>query len=441
MTAQRAIYHDQSRRNIRINTGTMDDTHRDVRDLARGALVNLVGKLGRLTKSSFAVLVKVLFGAGVLGIYEIAWGVVSALSKIGLCGLHRGAMKLIVEARATEDTEREEGAIGAALVLSMGVSLVVVALAIPGAKWLVDLGGTLDQDHAARIPDLVSAIRIMLCVLPFINAAVIFIDATRALRIMRYDVYVSSVGGPLILLAGACAAGLMDWRLWGLAIAQVLSGFGMCLLALHYFRQHFSLAACLRRLRTGPPWKPLVLFSVPVAASEFLGAVLLRLDMFILLLYVDFELIGIYALARRISSVIQKVPHSFDPIFSSIVSDLAYRGQYQQMGVRFASVARWSLIVNLAILATLLLLGENILALLGQDTVAANPTLMVFCVGMAIHGVFASSEPLLIMSGRQNLSLLNTVAWLLLNLGLNYVLIPRYGILGAGIGTAVCRFT
>ena len=206
----------------------MDDTQRDVRDLARGALVNLVGKLGRLTKSSFAILVKVLFGAEVLGIYEIAWGVVSALGKIGLCGLHRGAMKHIVEARATGDTEKEEGAIGAALAFSLGASFVVVALAMPAAEWLVDLGGTLGQDRAARIPDLVSAVRIMVCALPFINAAVIFIDTTRALRIMRYDVYVSSVGGPLILLAGACAAGLMGWRLWGLAVAQVLSGFGMC---------------------------------------------------------------------------------------------------------------------------------------------------------------------------------------------------------------------
>ncbi len=417
----------------------IDQAHRDVKDLVGGALVNLVGKLGRLSKTSFAFVVMLVFGKEILGAYELVWGIVSTLSKIGLFGLHRGAMKFIVEARTAADADRERKAISVSLLLSTAVGLALVGLTLPAAEWILHIFFYGKPEHCGN-PLLASTLRIMIWALPFINAAMVLIAATRALRIMRYDVYVSSIVGPLFLLLGALIAGFMDWGLEGLAMTQWLSSTGMCLLALYYFQQHFSLGASLRRLRERLPWKAMAGFSFPIMLGELLGTLLFRLDIFLITYFLgheSLEPVAIYSIVRRISSAIQKVAQSFDPIFSSIVSSLAYREHYQQMGARFASIARWSLTINLAFLGVLTLIGDRILALLESDSGAAIGTLVVFCLGMTLYGIFVSSEPLLIMSGRQNLSLINNVFWLLLNLALNYLLIPRYGILGAAIGTSL----
>ena len=411
-------------------SSALTSSEENLKDLAGGALVNFVGKLGRLTKTTFVAVVKLLFGAEILGLYEAAWGAAFALSKIGMYGLHRGVVKEVVEARASGDESAVNRSIGAALGLGLGLSFAVAIISVPAASWIVD--NVLPEN-----PTIVPAVRIMVWAIPLLTLAGIFIAATRALRIMRFDVYVTSIGGPLILLAGGAVAGFTGTGLEGLSIAQLVMAAGMCLLALHYFEQNFSLRACVRHMGNLRQWESLHRFSFPVMLLDLLGNVLTRLDIWMIFAYMGAAEAGIYAIARRAASATLKIPQSFDPIFSSIVSDLAYRRDYGELTARLVSVARWSLTVNLALTAVVLFAGDFILSLLGEDTVLGAEALVILCLGMLVYSVFVANEQLLIMSGRQYLSLIDTILWVALNIGLNWWLIPEYGLVGAAIASSV----
>jgi O-antigen/teichoic acid export membrane protein len=64
----------------------------------------------------------------------------------------------------------------------------------------------------------------------------------------------------------------------------------------------------------------------------------------------------------------------------------------------------------------------------------------VLAIGFAIRNVLAIHGPILEGLGRSRLLMNNSLSTAMLYLGLNLVLIPRYGILGAAIATAASYF-
>ena len=404
----------------------------DLRDLAGGALVVLAGKAARISRGAFLWVVTLLCGLEVMGLYSTAWAVCSIVNILARFGLQRGIVYHVTAARAAGDRRRESAVVAAGLLMAAAAGLAVAVLV------------TLAADGIAAFYDkpVAGALRIMAWTAPCLALAWVLTSATRALRIMRYEVYVRSVAGPLILFAGGTAAGLAGLGLTAIAWVQLAMGAGVLGLAAVYFRRHFSLLAAGRAAVRGPELRPLARFSLPVALTDLLHALLIHLDVLMLARYADPAVVGVYVLARRVASIVLKAPQSFDAIFSPVVSDLSHRRREAALGDRFVTVARWILTVNLPVAACLLLLGDPVLTLLaagGLDRAGlemALQVLLVLCLGMTAQSVFAVAEPLLAMSGRPGLNTLNNALWLALNFGLNLWLIEAWGAVGAALGAA-----
>ena len=79
-----------------------------------------------------------LFGAEVLGLYEMAWAIVSMGGKIGRLGLHRAVVKYVVEARSRGDVEEEARVLGGAFGLGLVVSFLVLSVILLGTRQLLE---------------------------------------------------------------------------------------------------------------------------------------------------------------------------------------------------------------------------------------------------------------------------------------------------------------
>ncbi len=406
----------------------------DISDLTRGSLVTFVGKLGRLSRGAFIWVITLLCGTEVQGLYSAAWGLVSTVNRVAHFGMERGVVRFLTAARRGDGDEGESAVIGAALRIGLTASILTS----------LTLFLTADYLEAYFDEPIGTAILIVAFTAPFTALTGIFVAATRALRIMRYDVYVTSIAGPLILLVGGVAAGLTGAGLHGVMYAQLAMTIGACLLSVVYFRHFFRLGASVRRI-WNTPWRPLASFSSPVMLADVLSGILTQLDGIMLLKMASAHDVGIFVLARRLASTMLKPLQSVDPIFSSVVSDLSAGGKHAELQHRFGVVSRWVLIINLPILAILLLIGYELLPLVdktGQmagmaDVELGFSILLVLCVGMLIQGIYGIAEPLIAMCGRPQLNLYNNIVWLIANFGLNLWLISAYGIMGAAIGATV----
>ncbi len=413
------------------------EQQRDVKDLARGGLIMFVGKLGRISRGAFLWVITLLMGLDVQGYYTLSWSIVSTLNKIARFGMSRGVVRFVVAGRFQGGKEAER-AIATALVI-------VVLCSLP-----VCLGIYLSADAIAAFydkPIIAPALRIMAFSAPFMAVCWVFVAAIRALRIVQYDVYVMSVAGPLLLLFGGAVAGGLGAGLKGIAWVQLGMAIGISLLALYFFARFFSLRDCLVS-PTRRSWREMVHFSFPVMVTDLLYALLTQLDVLMLGFFFSAEMVGIYALARRIASAMLKAPQAFDPMFSSIVSELALGERYAELSVRFRVLLRWILTINLPIFASLLIVGDLFLTLLGGADMQALPeteiaaglkVLFVLSISMMLQGSFALAEPLLTMAGRPYLNFLNNGIWLCTNFVLNLCFIHYYGfgILGAALGALI----
>jgi O-antigen/teichoic acid export membrane protein len=147
--------------------------------------------------------------------------------------------------------------------------------------------------------------------------------------------------------------------------------------------------------------------------------------------------VGIYLIATEIALSTKKVRQWFDPIFSPIVSELAYRQDTQRIGHNFATVTRWILTINIAFLCGVFLIGEELLGLFGPEFGIGFLTMIILAVSHVVYSSMGSGDTILIMSGHPYINLVNTVIVVAVNFGLNVVLIPKFGMVGAAVGTLV----
>jgi O-antigen/teichoic acid export membrane protein len=411
---------------------SQEELHADIGDLTRGSLVTLVGKLGRLSRGAFLWVISFAFGTDVQGLYSVLWGIVSTVNRVGHFGLERGVVRYLTIARRSNHGDEASVAIGAAMRIGLPASIATSIV----------LFFTADYLEAFFDQPIGTAILIVSFTAPFTALTGIFVAATRALRIMRYDVYVTSIVGPIILLGGGLIAVLMDAGLHGIMYAQFAMTVGACALSIIYFRRFFELGASIKHIRGESPWRPMARFSSPVMLADVLSGVLTQLDGFMLLKMTTPHDAGIYVLARRLASTMLKPLQAVDPIFSSIISDLSDSNKHAELQHRFTVVSRWVLTINVPILAILLLIGYELLPLLDKkdrlsglaDFEMGFTILAILCVGMLIQGVYGIAEPFIAMCGRPKLNLYNNIVWLIANFGLNLWLIEAYGIIGAAVG-------
>ncbi len=106
---------------------------------------------------------------------------------------------------------------------------------------------------------------------------------------------------------------------------------------------------------------------------------------------------------------------------------------------QLASFARetvtWTFWPSLAMALLVLAIGKPILGLFGPDFQQGYPLLFVLAAGIVARSAVGPAEALLTMSGNQTVCAAVYAGTLALNIGLNVLLIPLYGLMGTAIAT------
>lgn len=407
-----------------------EEAHRkDAEEVVRGSGVNFLGNFGKLSKSLYFIIITRFVGAEVFGLYTLGWSLVDLVSKLGLFGLDRGVIRFVSQHRTEGDDAGAHRTLGQALALGLTASIFVTAAFWAAAPWA-----------AASVfhhPELASILRVLGLSIPFLVGSTILLAALKAVRIMKYDVYVKSLAEPFALLWVAVVLCALGWTMHGLAFAYLISAVCGLILSIRFFGRVFSLSRCVSGMRRSPLRSPMVAFCAPLPFHDALGNLMSRLDLFILAMFLPATSVGIYAATCEVAWIMKDIRQAVDPIFAPVASGLIHEKEQGRLSTLLCSVTRWILILELAFLMGAGLWGEGVLSFFGPAFATGFWCLVFLSIACAINGAFGSSELLLTMAGRSGLNLLNTAFLVAVNLGLNLFLIPRYGIEGAALAAAL----
>jgi len=184
--------------------------------------------------------------------------------------------------------------------------------------------------------------------------------------------------------------------------------------------------------------RELLIFSLSLLLVNVLNFIMDWTDTLMLGYYKSAEIVGLYNAAVPLAKLIPIFLGSVGLIYVPLVSGLYAEGKIEEMKGIFQTLTKWIFLLTLPIFAMMLLFPEvSINLFFGSKYISASNVLMILSLSFMFHVFLGLNGLSLVVIKENRFIMLSTFISAVLNIILNALLIPIYGIIGASIATAV----
>jgi len=369
-----------------------------------------------------------------------AFALFTILSTVGLLGADVGLVRMLPRLRA-------QGRLGEVrptlLVALVPVFFVGVALGLCLFFFATPIANLLFS--AAHRRDAVTYMHIFAPFLPLASLMSTALAATRGLGTMLPYVVVQNIG--LAVLRPALVLLVLTLGLGSQAIALAWAvPLALCTVAA-FASTRFMLARAAAQdaltaqtAQAAPSARAIARsfwrFAAPRSVASIFGVAVLSLDVLLVGAMRSTREAGIYAAASRLAMVGSHALQALSKVLAPQVSALLARGDRLGLERLYQFSTWWLMALSWPAYATLAVFAPVFMGLFGQDYRTGAEALLILALAEMVDLGTGNMTTLLLMSGRSDLNLANSVVSVLLNITLNLALIPRIGINGAALAWA-----
>ncbi len=362
------------------------------------------------------------FKAHGAGIFYLCFSVLMMLALAGRLGMERTVVRFIPPL-LSDKPEGAYGVVRTAVRLSLTLTIPLGILLFVFAPYLAE--------HAFHSSKLTPYLRIFAFAIPALSLNYVLSGVLRAIRqtqfalsIERMTMYAFGIIAIYTLGAWFGITGLMVGFVAGIYIST-LSGFW-------HIKRHISYK------------KPVVPFSkkqmliVSTPLLFFALATQLNGQASVLLLghFGSNSDVGIFNIALKVSMLMALILTAINVIVGTKVSELYAAKKHEDLSVMVSKVSALGALCGIPLFILLAAFSHIWLGLFGHAFIAGSVALTILAAGQLINVSVGSTGLILAMTGHERaLAAAITVA-LAVNIGLGLVLIPAYGVDGAGITAA-----
>ncbi|MGB9377701.1 MAG: polysaccharide biosynthesis C-terminal domain-containing protein [Mycobacteriales bacterium] len=405
----------------------------EVSQLARGGALNLTGAF---VSSAVNILLVVTIARGVsqsqAGRFFAATSVFLLVAMVGKLGANTGLVYFVARLRALGRPDLIAARLRTALITVLAAAtllgLAVWVLAVPLAQVVVRGDST----------QTVTYLRIMAVFVPAAALADVTLAATRGYRKMRPTVMVDLLARPALQLVLTFAVLALDLPLGWLAVAWAAPYLPETIVALAWLR---SVARRSRRPATSTSeagfatsdfWR----FTGPRAVTAVVHLALQRLDIILVASLRGPAQAAIYTAATRFLVVGQLGAQALGTVAQPRLSELLAVRDLAGAKSVYQVATGWVILITWPVYLLAIIFSTQFLALFGSGYGGATDVIAVLAGAMLFATMCGMVDTVLNMAGRTTWTLANSVFSLVVMVGLDLVLIPRWGILGAAVGWA-----
>jgi len=408
----------------------LNEINKVLQGIVRGAGIVFAGTIiSMLFWFLNAVVVARFFSTAEYGVFNLALTILNIAFIITMLGFPSSLPREVAFYR-----EKEPSKIGSliltALVIVSLISLAVTSFLVFGSTYIARIFNENRLSYALKIISLA---------LPFSALIGTFVAISQGFGRVRERVYFQNIAFPLLLFT-LIVFGIIVLKVpfiyvfVAYVIAQIIT---FSILVIDIFRLRlFELGSI--DLKLG---KELIRFSIPLMLTGIAGYVMTWTDTLMLGYFKTSEVVGLYNAAAPLARILPIFSNSAGFIYPSLITILYAQEKIEEIKKVYQVLTKWLFLVTLPLFTTLFLFPEVVIALFfGSEYLPASQALRILSLGFMFHALLGLNWWNLIVIKESKFIMYSTLISAILNVILNALLIPIYGIEGAAIATTLSYF-
>ncbi|VVB80260.1 Lipid III flippase [uncultured archaeon] len=403
--------------------------------IAKSSLIVFLGIfISKFLAYFYRIIIARSFGPEEYGLYSLAIMVVGLFAALAGLGLSEGILRFIAVFRAKKEQSKIKHVFGLSLKICFATSIMAGIILFFFAEPI--------SLSIFKNAGLTLYLQILSLVLPFSVLSGILLSTIRAYEkvnwyIIIYYILLNVINFITLLL-------FLSLNLGRTAIilsyfAGIFFIFISSFFVLRKYSKEVFGKSSLPREEQKKTFREIVKYSWPLIALNLSSYLLTWIDSFSIGIYNGAYDVGIYNVAVPIAGLFVIPSMLFSQLFFPIIVREIERKNHNVVENLSKQVSKWILMLNLPFLGIVLFFPGAIINLLfGAKYLGAENALRMLAIGTFIFQQAAVSKEALYALGKSKKILYNFLFASILNLVLNLLLVPKYGINGAAFSTMLC---
>ncbi|MDO7172156.1 polysaccharide biosynthesis C-terminal domain-containing protein [Mariniflexile sp. AS56] len=177
--------------------------------------------------------------------------------------------------------------------------------------------------------------------------------------------------------------------------------------------------------------KDIIRISWPMGFSSFIMFLLLSVDVFLLKKHFGNDYVAYYAIAVKLITILSIIIISFNINVSPEIAELYSLRKTSSLQNTVADLAKKVFLINVFLALGMVIFIKPILLAFGSEYIVIKDTFYILIISQLFTSAFGVVPVYLNMTGRAKVYQAILIVSLIINIILNLILIPKYGINGA----------
>jgi O-antigen/teichoic acid export membrane protein len=329
--------------------------------------------------------------------------------------------------RHNENEEKVRGIVKSAFMLALPASVLLSASIFLSSEFIA----TAIFESA----ELTSIIRIFSLAIPFGVVTKISLDVTKAYKTAKYYVWIRQIGQNIIQLVAAVGLILLGYKVSGAAGGWLIGAVGGGIISLYIMEKKFGPLLFSTKGDTRE-YRKIFRYSYPLILAGAIGSILGWTDTFFLGYYMQETQVGLYNAALP-TAMLMLIPYqALAALVMPSMSEVIERDD-KDLTKLLKTLTRWTFTLSFPAFCLMFLFSDQVLHILfGAEYTKAATSLTILAFGYLYSTSVGHLDSVIKAIEKTKILYKNAAINFVVNIGLNILLIPQYGIMGAAIATS-----
>jgi O-antigen/teichoic acid export membrane protein len=183
--------------------------------------------------------------------------------------------------------------------------------------------------------------------------------------------------------------------------------------------------------------KEFISYSATIILGGVMSLLINYIDIIMIEAMLDKKSVALYRVGTELALLPSMFLRIVNTVFPPVISKLYHEGKVAEVRQMYEKLTRWLFFISSITIGLILLLWHPILSLYGPEYLEAKMVLIYRAVGQLVNASVGSVWYIVLMTGHPKIRFVGVFLSAVINVSLNYLLIPIAGIDGAALASMV----